>query len=370
MITLGKTKSITGLDLEAGSIAATEVRENGSVEVTGTAVASLGAGIFREGEVADHEGLVESLKQLFAEHKLAKTVRVGIANQRVVVRTLRLPAIEERSELETAIRFQAQDQIPMPLDEAVLDYQVVGRTNGDGGQRQMDVIVVAARRQMISALVSALRKAGLRPTGVDLSAFAMIRALAREQGAVEPPAMLSYEERMAIGSETEDAHVPATLYCNLGDLTNLAVARGSTCLFTRVSPFGVEGIAQRLAERRGLTLEHARQWLLHVGLDRPVEEIDGDPEIVAAARSTLDEGVSKLVDELRLSLEYYGAQEGSIVVEGVVACGPGSMVPDLVGRIERELGTPVSAGTPQALGHLDPAEAARLTLPFGLAVEE
>ena len=71
--------------------------------------------------------------------------------------------------------------------------------------------------------------------------------------------------------------VPARLYCNLGDVTNLAVARGSTCLFTRVSPFGVEGIAQKLAERRQLTLEHARQWLVHVGLDKPGRGDRGRP---------------------------------------------------------------------------------------------
>ena len=76
----------------------------------------------------------------------------------------------------------------------------------------------------------------------------------------------------------------AKLFCSLGDVTNLAVARDTTCLFSRVSFFGIEGIAQRLSERRGLTLEHSRQWLTYVGLDAPLETIEGDPEIVAAAR--------------------------------------------------------------------------------------
>ena len=122
---------------------------------------------------------------------------------------------------------------------------------------------------------------------------------------------------MASGSRAPDGESsPARLYCNLGDVTNLAVARGSSCLFTRISPFGVEGIAQQLAERRELTLEHARQWLVHVGLERPVEEIEGDPEHVAAAREASTEGAARLVDELRLSLEYYGAQEGAVPVDG------------------------------------------------------
>jgi type IV pilus assembly protein PilM len=175
------------------------------------------------------------------------------------------------------------------------------------------------------------------------------------------------------GGETQplpDDPGPAKLHCNLGDVTNLAVARGSTCLFTRVSPFGVEGIAQKLAERRGLTLEHARQWLSHVGVERPVEEIEGDGETVSATREALAEGSSRLVDELRLSLEYYAAQEGALPVDGVIACGPGTMIAGLADRLQRELGLPFELGRPEALSHLGESEAARLTLSYGLALEE
>jgi type IV pilus assembly protein PilM len=163
--------------------------------------------------------------------------------------------------------------------------------------------------------------------------------------------------------------VPATLYCNLGDVTNLAVAQGETCLFTRVSQFGIEGVAQRLAERRALTLEHSRQWLSHVGLVSPIEEIEGDPETVAAARDVLADGASKLADEVRLSVEYYGAQEGAFAVEGVVACGAGTTIPGLPEQIERELGLPLVAPRPEPLAHLDGSTAARLTLSYGLAME-
>jgi type IV pilus assembly protein PilM len=148
------------------------------------------------------------------------------------------------------------------------------------------------------------------------------------------------------------------------------VARGSTCLFTRISPFGVEGIAQKLAERRELALEHARQWLVHVGLDRPVSEVEGDPDTILAARESLLEGAARLVDELRLSLEYYRAQAGAVPVEGLVACGPGTTIPGLVQRLQRDLGQRFEIGCPRALAHLDPPTAARLILSFGLALQE
>jgi type IV pilus assembly protein PilM len=377
MITLTRNNSIVGLDLEAGSLAATEVRMNGSPEVTGNGVLPLPTGIVSEGEVHDLDGLASALKDLFSEHKLSKSVRLGVANQRVVVRMLRFPAIEKSEELDAAIRFQAQEHIPMPLDQAVVDHRVVGRLATEAGEPVMDVLVVAARRDMVSPFVAAMRKAGLKPVGIDLSAFAMIRALAGERAAeeaaggeqaAEAAPVITYEERTPEGGEPE-ASPPGTLFCNLGDVTNLAVARGDVCLFTRVSPFGIEGIAQRLAERRGLALEHARQWLVHVGLRDPVEAIEGDPETVTAARIALTEGASKLVDELRLSLEYYGAQEDNLAVQGVIACGTGTTIPGLVETVEAELGWRVEAPRPAALAGLDGTAAARLTLPYGLTLE-
>ena len=357
MLSTKSTKTVVGLDIEAGSVAAAEASVNGSAAVGKFGIVPLGAGIFREGEVTDPEALGDALKRLFSNAKLSKTVRVGLASQRVAVRTLRLPRIDDHAELETAIRFQAQDHIPMPLEHAVLDWQVVGHSQGEGGERYVDVVAVAARRDMLGGLMQALNAAGLRPVGIDLSAFGMIRALAGQRETAEPaPDAL--------------AESPARLYCNLGDVTNLAVARGSTCLFTRISPFGVEGIAQRLAERRELTLEHARQWLVHVGLERPLEEIEGEDETVSAARDALAEGAARLVDELRLSLEYYAAQERAVPVDGVVACGPGTTIPGLAERLERDLGQRLEVGLPRALAELDGPTAARLTLSFGLALEE
>ena len=153
-------------------------------------------------------------------------------------------------------------------------------------------------------------------------------------------------------------------------MINLAVAQGSNCLFTRVSQFRLEGIVQQLAEGRGLTLDHAREWLLHVGLQTPAEQIDGDPETVAASRDALIDGVFQLAGELRLSLDYYGAQEAAVAVEEIVICGAGSAIEGVDSQIQAELGYAARAVRPGALAHLGPRDAARLTLPFGLALED
>lgn len=353
-----KTGDVVGLEIEAGSIAAVEVQgANGTARISASAIQPLEAGVFHEGEVLDADRLGAALKAFFSQHKLGKRVRLGIGNQNVVVRTVRLPVIEDPKEMDAAVRFQAQEQIPMPLDQAVLEHQVVGGVPAEeGAAPQVDVVVVAARREMVSSFVEPIRKAGLDPVGIDLSAFAMIRALADagpESGDADP------------GRRPNEA----VLYCNVGDVTNLAVARGRSCLFTRVSHAGLEGIAEGLAGARGLSAEHAAQWLAYVGVERPLEQIEGDPETVAGARGALEEGVSTLLDEMRLSLDYYGAQEGALPVGRIVLSGPGSAIPGLAQRMEEGLAMPIQAARPAALAKFGDEAAARLTLSFGLALE-
>jgi type IV pilus assembly protein PilM len=349
-----KTKSTVGLDIEAGSIAASELSD-GSHSVGQTAIVPLPEGAFADGEIKDEGALTDALRSLFKENNLSRSVRLGIANQAVVVRTLRLPLIEDEGELETAIRFQAHDQIPMPLDQAVLDHRVLRRQPGPEGDKQMDVLVVAARRDMVTGLLGVMRSAGLTPEAVDLSAFGMIRAL----------------------SDGADQDLPegvpgqTTLYCYLGAGTNLVVANGEDCLFTRISPVGAESIAAAVAAREDLPIDEAREWLLEVGLEEPIDESFGDDlDRARVVREELEDGATKLLNELRLSLDYYGAQEGSLPIERVVVCGIGSTMPGLIERLQSGLTPPIEARTPTALAHLDAEDAARLTLSYGLALEE
>jgi Tfp pilus assembly PilM family ATPase len=131
---------------------------------------------------------------------------------------------------------------------------------------------------------------------------------------------------------------------------------------------GLAGLVGRLATERGLSAEHATQWLTHVGLEGPLEQMEGDPETVADARGALEDGVVGLADELRLSLDYYRAQESAVPVGHVVLCGPGSAIPGLASRMEAGLGIPISTARPPALESYREDAAARLTLPYGLAL--
>jgi type IV pilus assembly protein PilM len=349
---MGRSRAtpLVGLTIEPGRIAAAQVSVNGKIVLQDGGCADLAPGVVRDGEVADVDALADALRSLWREHRdLDRRVRIGVANARIVVRTLYLPPIENPKELATAVRFQAKDEVPMPLENAVLDFHAVGIVDTPEGPRQR-IILVAARRDMLTKMLSAARAAGLKPTGIDLSAFGMVRALQQPGEGAGPE-----------------------LFVSVGGLTNLAVSEDGICAFTRVAGSGLESLAAELAERRELTLEHARGWLHHVGLEADVDSILGDPKIVADARAVLAGGVRRIATDVRGSLDFHqGQADISRTVQRVVLTGPAVAVAGFAPALETELGLEVQERVVDgAAGHdLKLLETACLTVPAGLAVEQ
>jgi type IV pilus assembly protein PilM len=283
---------------------------------------------------------------MWAEHKgLGRHVRIGVANAKIVVRTIDLPPITDPAQIDSAVRHIAADELPMPMESAVFDYRALGIVESPNGPRQR-VVLVAARKEMVEAVLAAATGAGLKPAGVDLSAFAMIRILG--------------------GGRADSA-----LYLSVGGLANLAVVDHGVCVFTRVTGAGLEGMAIDLAARRSLTLDHARMWLRHVGLDGSVDSIDGDPEIVADARRILTDGTRRLASEVRASLEFHSTQAGASDVERAVLTGSAVGVPGFAETLAMELGMPVDTRSVAAAeGVADEQQLAGMTIAAGLALEE
>jgi type IV pilus assembly protein PilM len=253
-----------GLDIDGRYLAAVE---SDGKQIGRVASVELPDGLVRDGEVVDVEGLASALKDFAARASLPKNVRLGVANQQIVVRAIDLPVIEDPAERDAAVRFQAAEAIAMPLDEAVLDYQIAAfEEDGAGGQR-MRVVLVAARRAMVEAFVGAAKKAGLKTDGIDLDAFALMRVLADDSG--------------------ENARV----YCHLGAVTNLAIGVGSSCLFTRpmATTWDEEHAAAQLADEIRLSIDY---YMAQVNA-RPVGEalVSGpgsrDAELVESLASHL-----------------------------------------------------------------------------------
>jgi len=377
---------VIGLDIQPGFAAAVQARVNGSILAERAAVLPLAADTMRDGEVVDEGALADVLRELFAESGLSRRVRVGVANQRTVLRTLELPPVTDQKELAAAVAFQAQDQVPMPLNNAVLDFHPLGIVDTPAGPRQR-VVLVAAQRDMIERLLTAVRRAGLSPEGVDLSAFALIRSLYR------PEPELSGR----------------VLYLNVDGLTNLAIAEGKICRFTRVVGSGLEGMASELAERRSIALAEARALLAAVDLNNPPPEqgalapredlaaggAEGEETPVAEAAelaepasfevahsaaavpdadvwNVLENGIREISGEVRNSLDFHRSQEGGGEVSHVVLSGAAEEIPGFAETLQRALNVDVHS---QSVGVVDErldetVSRHRLAIAAGLATAE
>jgi type IV pilus assembly protein PilM len=336
---------VTGLEIGATQLIAAQARlQNGRIVAERVASRPLPHGLMRDGLVIDGDQMAGELKALFAEHRFPKRVRVGLATPRTILRVIDLPPLDEK-DIKTALVMQAQERIPMPLDRAVMDYQTVGLVDTAEGRR-LRVVVVVTEREGVERLLDTLRRAGLRPEGIDLSIFSVIRAL----------------------GDVDQTQGPV-LYAQLGDLVNIAIAESGVCRFTRQAPQGLAMVLGRLAENREIPVEEAQELLRTFPGAEATQP--GDEDAVAVA-DLLRRTAAELGSELRAAAEFYSNQFGSDAVATGVVAGPLAPLPGFVDALSRASGLKLSCGeaaaaSTDALGGLDARLAAVAT---GLAVGE
>ena len=171
-------RQLVGLKIGASQIAAAQVINKGGAEDRPHGAQPLERGVVVGGELREPEELAAALKTFFRKNKLPRNcVRLGISNNRIGVRTFEITGIEDPKQLANAVRFRAQETLPIPLDEAVLDYRILDDRVDEDGVRVRRVLLVVAHRELVERYVAACRKAGLKLVGIDLEAFALLRAL-------------------------------------------------------------------------------------------------------------------------------------------------------------------------------------------------
>lgn len=351
----GNVRDAMALDIGSNSLAAARIKHgrSGSV-VDRTAVHPLPEGLVGDGQILEPEALASQIKRMWREQRLpAKGVRLGIANPQVSVRTLELPRIDNRDELRAAVEFEAGEHMPIPLHEAILDFQPLAPTEDDGDDR-LRVIAVAAPREMVEGLVQATRAAGLRPVGIDLEAFALLRALLPAPGA-------------------EEAHGgKAQVVCHVGHThTNVVVSVDRQCHFVRLVSFAGSQLTAAVAEGTGLPLEEAEILKVACGLIGDIPE-GWDPDKVRDVRRALAFGARPLVDELNRSLDFYRSQSTARPIDRIILAGGSSLCAGLDRYLQQALGVRTVVGDPlcnvaDARG-TDPEIAARASVALGLAL--
>jgi type IV pilus assembly protein PilM len=352
-------KRIVGLKIGASQLAAAKVSNNGSAELQQVARGPLEAGIVVGGELRDPDALSEALKEFFSSHGLPKRgVRLGISNNRIGVRTFEITGIEDPKQLANAVRFKAQEALPIPIDEAVLDYQVLGEGVTEEGEPTRRILLVVAYRELIDRYVDACKKAGITLSGIDLEAFALLRALQAPQDGVEgdPSAALVV---VAIGHER----------------ATFAVSDGRVCEFTRVLDWG--GSALNVAIARVLDaapseVEGAKRALALTDEMVP----DGlTSDQAKQAREAMRRAIQAFARELVSSLQYYQNQPGSLGIGEIVLTGGTAHLPGLAGELERLIGVRVRVGDPLARMKIakkvgEPEQIGSLAIAIGLGIED
>lgn len=341
---------IVGLDVGTSAVRAAQVSSGrGGYALTAYGQIPLIPGSVVDGEIRDPGAVSEAISRLWKRSKLrSKKVVIGLANQRVVVRQVELPFLEEK-ELRSSIQFQVAEHIPMPVEEAELDFQVLSEYTTDEGEHMMSVLLVAAASDMVERFVDTVQTAGLEVVGVDLTPFAVARAIS--------PA-----------ARGEEGIAGAQAIVDVGaGVTNIIVHVGGEPRFVRILLVGGDDITAALA--RELNVDQEEAEAIKLDLSKGVGSMD--------ARRILSREVDSLVEEIRGSIDYYNSREEGETVATVLLTGGGSRAQGLLQKMETSLRTTVEPASPlhefksklseEQLDQIEPVLAAAMGLSMGEA---
>ena len=358
-----------GLALDIGAASVRVLRLTGApgrVKLRDYLEAPLPDALVVDGEIVDADLFARELRPFVKRWGLrGRAVQVGVSNQKVIVRSIEMPEMTEE-EMRGALEYQAQDFIPIPLEEAVIDFQVLGPRTGSDGTRRLEVLLVAAQRQMIEVLLESLRRSGLKVAGIDICGLALVRAL------------LPRSSSLASLAEPEACRGIADVSSSV---STLVVAQGGTLKFSRVINFSSDRFVRVVSERRGIPLTDAAMLVEQIGLQGP-PAIAGElysSEVVEETRQQLTRMATELSGEIKRSFDYYQSQEHGMPVSELILSGQGALIPNLDSHLSDALGIPVSIADPltqvaQNASRLSDAELARmapcLSVLIGLALPE
>jgi type IV pilus assembly protein PilM len=325
-----RMKRITGLKIGGSQLAAARVHNNGVPELVQVARQDLEPGVIVGGELRDLEGLSVALKDFFKRHKLPRQgVRLGIANNRIGVRIFEIGGIEDVNQLENAVRFRAHEVLPIPIEEAVIDWQVLGEREEEDGSLTRRILLVVAYRDLLDRYVVACKKAGIKLVGIDLEAFALLRAIS------EP-----------MPAEAGSANAAVVVVAVGHDRSTFAVSDGRVCEFTRVLDWGGSTLNVAIARELDIAPSEAEPIKRALSLTH-ADTIEGLTEEQAnRAREAVRRQLQSFARELVSSLQFYQSQPDSLGIGEIVLTGGSVHLRGLAEELQTLVGVSVRPGDP------------------------
>jgi type IV pilus assembly protein PilM len=341
---------IVGLDIGTSAVRAVELTiDNGSrpvLEAFGQVGLPTGAVV--DGEIRDRSQVVQALQRIWREggFKQRKVV-LGVAGLRAITREVDMPPLPPE-ELDEAVRYQADQVVPFPLEQTLFSSKVIAQFADADGTQQIRVLVAAAHRELVDGVVDAVKEAGLEPVGIDLDTAALARAL--------------YDPAFAEGAE---------VVVSVGaGLTLVVVHRGGQLQFVRTIDLGGESITRAIAGALDVPPVDAEQIKRELGVATAHDN---------RAETATRMAIGDLVGEIHNSIRFYSTQPGRAAPSRVLVTGAGARVTGFMEQLQAGLDVPVLPASPlsridtsrlgispEQLANID----ATLAVPVGLALPD
>jgi type IV pilus assembly protein PilM len=305
-------KTTVGLDIGSGFLKLVAIDHGkGEPQLSGVSVTPVLADAIVEGEIMDPGIVSDTIQGLFKTAGIKqKRVVVAVGGRDVIIKKIQVDRMKQ-SEAYDVVRWEAQQHVPFDIEAVELDFQIL---DPDGEGLQMDVLLVAAKRDLVEDKVQLLSQAGLEAEVVDVDAFALHNAF----GVNHPEAMEGLTALLNIGHE----------------LTNVNVLDHGIPLLTRDLTVGTRKIREDLQRERGVSADDAEAMLK--GFERSP---DLDPYVQGRG-----EEIAVGVERASAFLQSASREAGSI--QRVYCCGGGARVPGLTDILHQRLNMPVEVANP------------------------
>ena len=305
-----RSKSIVGLDIGSNSVKAVELSaSSGGYKITAFGYAPLPSEAIVQGSFMNAPAISTAIQEALSEGGIkAKEVASSVSGHSVIVKRISLP-MQSSDELEETIRWEAEQYIPFDINEVNIDHQVL-QENGIEGK--MDVLLVAAKKDMIDDYTSVVADCGMSLAVLDVDSF-------------------------AVGNMYEHCYAPdddstAALIDIGASVINMNVMRGAVPVFTRDITTGGNQYTEEIQKTLGISVEEAER--IKIGV-RPGEvSKDVVPQEVEEAMREVSE---TLIGEVQRSLDFYRATATSTALDRILLCGGGARVPGLDRMFQEKL---------------------------------
>lgn len=319
----GGKKNLVGLDIGSSAVKAVELRQTKKgLSLLHFRMVPLPPEAIVDGAIMNSSAVVEAVTELISTEKIKnKDVATSVSGHSVIVKKIKLPQMTEE-ELEESIQWEAEQYIPFDITDVNLDVQILGPDEQNVGQ--MEVLLVAAKKDMINDHIAVLREAGLIPQVMDVDAFAIENMFEANYGVTE-------------GGTIVLANIGASA-------TNVNILRNGVSTFTRDISIGGSQFTEEIQKQLNVSHEEAESLKLGGDLGAPSETTEAViPQEVGGIIRSVSESVAI---EIQRSLDFFAATATDDKISKVYLMGGSSKVPGLPNIVEAKLGIPTEIVNP------------------------